>query len=103
MVDDTSQLAKSHMSLAESMQQSLVTPMLGAIKEMEVVKKAIHDDARATLKALTSAEVEGKKHAETANELTAMAREARTSYEALLRQPNPRPKDIEKVDNGSLT
>ena len=73
--------------------------MLGAIKEMEVVKKAIHDDARATLKTLTNAGVEGKKNAETANELTAMAREARASYEALLRQPNPRPKDIEKVDS----
>ena len=65
LVDDTSQLAKSHTSLAETMQQSLVVPMLGAIKEMEVVKKAIHDDARAILKTLTTAEIENKRNAET--------------------------------------
>lgn len=100
IVDDTSQLAKSHMALADSMQQALVLPMLGAIKEMEVVKKAVHDDACGALKTLATVESENRRNAETANELTTTAREAKAGYEVLLRQPNPKPKDIEKVRFG---
>lgn len=103
MVDDTSQLAKSHMALADSMQQVLVIPMLGAIKEMEVVKKAVHDDACAILKNLTCAETENRRNAETATELVTTAREVKAGYEVLLRQPNPRPKDIEKALNSSIS
>lgn len=102
IVDDTSQLAKAHMALADSMQQSLVVPMFGAIKEMEVVKKAVHDDACAILKALTAVEVENRRNAETASELIMIGREAKAGYEVLLRQSNPRPKDIEKVGGETL-
>lgn len=79
------------------LQQGLLQPLYASIKEMESTKKCTQDEAFALLKELSVAEQVTKRNAETAEELGKTARDCKVAYEAMLRQAQPKPRDVEKV------
>lgn len=85
------------MAVAETLQQRLLQPLHASIKEMEATKKHAQDEAFAILKELSVAEQATRRNAEAAEDLGKTARDCKVAYEAVLRQAQPRPRDVEKV------